>query len=91
MLEEIKKEIEQVVEGYCDGTYQGLSHGHLIEYFGEGSNKTPQTLADEIMVVIKRHLTKRVPDAVDSATSQALSPQSGESTPEVNPAATQRR
>lgn len=35
--------------------------------------------------------TKRVPDAGDSAASQALSPQSGESTPEVNPAATQRR
>lgn len=62
MLEEIRKEIEQVVEGYCDGTYQGLSHGHLIEYFGEGSNKTPQTLADEIMVVIERHLTKRAAD-----------------------------
>ncbi len=36
-------------------------------------------------------LTKRVPDAGDSAASPALSPQSGESTPEVNPAATQRR
>lgn len=30
-------------------------------------------------------------DAGDSAASQALSPQSGESTPEVDPAATQRR
>jgi len=37
------------------------------------------------------HLTKRVPDAGDSAASQTLSPQSGESTPEVDPAATQRR
>jgi len=35
--------------------------------------------------------TPRVPDAGDSAASQALSPQSGESTPEVNPAATQRQ
>ena len=39
----------------------------------------------------KRHLTQRVPDAGESAASQTLSPQSGESTPEVNPAATQRR
>jgi hypothetical protein len=35
--------------------------------------------------------TKRAPDAGDSAASQTLSPQSGESTPEVEPAATQRR
>jgi hypothetical protein len=39
----------------------------------------------------RAHLTKRAPDAGDSAASQALSPQSGESTPEVDPAATQRR
>ena len=36
-------------------------------------------------------LTQRVPDAGVSAASQTLSPQSGESTPEVYPAATQRR
>jgi len=39
----------------------------------------------------ERGLTKRAPDAGESGASQALSPQSGESTPEVNPAATQRR
>lgn len=33
----------------------------------------------------------RAPDAGESAASQTLSPQSGESTPEVDPAATQRR
>ncbi len=41
--------------------------------------------------VHKRLLTSRTPDAGDSAASQTLSPQSGESTPEVDPAATQRR
>jgi len=41
--------------------------------------------------VHKRLLTSRAPDAGDSAASQTLSPQSGESTPEVDPAATQRR
>ena len=35
--------------------------------------------------------TQRAPDTGDSAASQSLPPQSGESTPEVNPAATQRR
>jgi len=40
---------------------------------------------------VERRPTKRVPDAVDSAASQALPPQSGESSPEVDPAATQRR
>ena len=35
--------------------------------------------------------TQRAPDAGESAASPALSPQSGESTPEVDPAATQRR
>ena len=39
----------------------------------------------------KRGLAKRAPDAGDSAASQTLSPQSGESSPEVYPAATQRR
>jgi len=38
-----------------------------------------------------RHLTPLALDGGESAASQALSPQSGESTPEVDPAATQRR
>ena len=46
---------------------------------------------EKVIERMLRHLTQRVPDAGDSAASQALSPQSGESTPEVDPAATQRR
>ena len=38
----------------------------------------------------ERHLTQRAPDAGESAASQALSPQSGESTPEVDTTVTQR-
>lgn len=46
---------------------------------------------EKVIERMLRHLTQRVPDAGDSAASQTLSPQSGESTPEVDPAATQRR
>ena len=45
----------------------------------------------ELLEEALRLLTKRAPGAGDSAASQTLPPQSGESTPEVNPAATQRR
>ena len=38
-----------------------------------------------------RLLTQRAPDAGDSAASQEVPPQSGESTPEIDPAATPRR
>ena len=78
MLEEIRKEIEKVIEGYSDGTYQGLSRGHLIEYFSDGS-KNPQTLVDEIMVVIKRHLTKRAasPEPLNVIADNTGSPRRG--------------
>ena len=57
----LKDEIEKVVEMYCDGTYNGLSHGHLIEYFSDGVT-TPQTLADELFESIKRLLIMRAVD-----------------------------
>lgn len=54
---------------------EALKHLHYGEYVAEQ----------------KRRLTQRAPDAGDSAASQEVPPQSGESTPEVNPAAAQRR
>ena len=48
-------------------------------------------IADESLPASQRRPTKRAPDAGESAASQTLFPQSGESTPEVDPAATQRR
>jgi hypothetical protein len=43
-----------------------------------------------VEVTRKRRPTKRAPDAGDSAASQTFSPQSGESTPEVESAAPKR-
>ena len=53
-------------------------------------SRTFQGIANAMAAQWSRHLTKRAPDAGDSAASQTLSPQSGESTPEVDPAAAQR-
>ncbi|MFZ5589602.1 MAG: hypothetical protein ACOY4M_08215 [Pseudomonadota bacterium] len=69
-----------------------LSYFIMTHYPQEYENAldTGANVCETALQIITR-LTKRVPDAGDSAASQALSPQSGESTPEVDPAATQRR
>jgi hypothetical protein len=66
--------------------FQGVTYRFMAKEKGLSAQRIR-----EMSMSYKSHLTKRAPDAGDSAASQALSPLSGESTPEVVPAATQRR
>jgi hypothetical protein len=48
---DIKKEIEKIIEDYCDGTYNGLEHANFIEYRSDG--KTPQDMANELIKLFR--------------------------------------
>jgi hypothetical protein len=68
----------------------------LTDWNGEGMIYLYPDQLEHLQKVLEvalsqRSLTKRVPDAGDSAASQEVPPQSGDPSPEVNPAATQRR
>jgi len=64
---------------------------HTVIFKGIKTHLCERCHANVLAGAYGRHLTQLAPDAGDSAASQVLSPQSGESAPEVNPAATQRR
>ena len=76
-------------EQKCD-TCGGVQIGNQMYYSYPSKNKI-EVICRSCFVSQTRRPTKRAPDAGDSAASQEVPPQSGESTPEVNPAATQRR
>lgn len=47
-MDNLKQDIENIVAGYCDGTWDGLEDAYFVEY-----NNPPQKLADEIVEYIK--------------------------------------
>jgi hypothetical protein len=51
--EQIRADVEKIVEHYCDGTWNGLKRATFIEYFSDGTNG-PQELADRLIEYIGR-------------------------------------